>query len=115
MTDGLHLTDLAQYYGTEQYHRISPFKSLATDGVVYIMQNGYSWFVTDSLAVIEHKLSSQEFLHVRLMLVPGAGVKVTIDDGNGKILHTQSYPVSSAKRDLDLFWEGGVLMLVGER
>ena len=50
MKEDLELKDLGQYYGTTQYYNIMGVN--ITDGVEYIMKNGYSWFVTDTIAVI---------------------------------------------------------------
>ena len=109
----LSLSELEQFSGTEGYHKVSPFRTLVTDGVAYVMQNGYSWFVTDALAVIEFKLRGQEFLSVKLK-VRGGVADMVIDDGNGRVLHRRHYKVTDAKRDVSLFWENGVLLLSGE-
>ena len=109
------LSELSQFYGTEGYHRISPmFKTMVTDGVIYIMENGYAWFVTDMLVIIEHKLKGEEFLSVKLS-ISGKTADATIDDGNGKVLHTQHYGLTDAQVSPAMYWENGVLMLVGER
>jgi len=122
MKDELALSDLEEFYGTEDYHGVKPFRTPVTDGVRYIMENGYAWLVTDVLAILEKKYKHEPFVSVKLKLseVPNdKSVTVTCDDGNGKILHTQRYEYSSAQRNLTLYWEGDenfhVLMLCGER
>ena len=115
MVDDLHLKELPYFYGTEHYHRMSPmFKTVVTDGVYYVMQNGYSWFVTDALVIIEKKLvcSGELFLSVKLIL--GAPARLQITDGNTHKLHTQKYEFTDAKTNRDLFWCDGVLMLASE-
>ena len=47
---------IKQYYGTESYHSLRPFMTIATDGIKYVMDHGYSWFITDILAVIENPI-----------------------------------------------------------
>jgi len=112
-TDDLELNELGQYNGTEQYHRISLFNTKITDGVVYVMRNGYSWFVTDALAVVEMKLKGEEFLAIKLKL-KNETAQLLITDGNEKTLYTQDYKWTTAKKELNLFWTNGVLMLSGE-
>lgn len=111
MPDDLELKGLEQFCGTEQYHRVMGMN--ATDGVAYIMQNGYSWFVTDAAAVIMMKLKGEEFLSVKLV-VKGTTAKMIITDGNEKTLYTQDYKYTDAKRDLNLYCTDGVIMLNGE-
>ena len=113
MAEDRMLSELGQFTGTEEYHKMSLFKSQFTDGVAYIMQNGYQWLVTDALAVIETELRDEEFLAVKLK-VAGKAADMAIDDGNGKILYKKHYTYTDAKRDVTLFWENGVLLLSGE-
>ena len=112
MTDDLELKDLTQYYGTEGYHAV--LGANVTDGVAYIMNNGYSWFVTDMIVVLRMKFKKEEFLAVKLKVENSKAV-ATIDDGNGKILYTQEYDYTNAKvKELTLYYTDNVLMLCGE-
>jgi len=116
----LELRDLSQYYGTLQYHNVMNTK--VTDGIIYIMQNGYSWFVTDALAVIKFPpkklkryLEKDYFLSITLELKDGeATMKIT--DGNYNVLYQQHYTLTDAKRELKLFYDKrvNVLMLSSE-
>jgi hypothetical protein len=116
-TDDLTLKDLEQYSGTEQYHKIFlfPFANL-TDGVYYIINNGYSWFVTDVLSVIatDEKIRQEDFLSIKLKLSDDKTAVMEITDGNEKILYTQNYNYTDAKRELNLFYTNSVLLLSGE-
>jgi len=117
MKDDLTLKDLGQYYGTEQYHKISLFPSVKlTDGIMYIVNNGYSWFVTDALAVYvcDEKIKQEGFLSIKLKLLESNKAKMEITEGNEKILYTQDYDFTDAKKDLSLFLIDGVLLLSGE-
>lgn len=110
--DDLELKDLGQYYGTQGYAGVLGVN--VTDGVQYIMNNGYSWFVTDMIAVLRTKIK-ELFCSVKLKVDKEKKTAVaTIDDGNGKILYTQEYDYTDAKRDLHLFFTNNVLMLSGE-
>ena len=110
--DDLELKDLGQYYGTQGYVRVLGVN--VTDGIGYIMNNGYSWFVTDMIAVLRMKIK-EPFCSVKLKVNKEKKTAVaTIDDGNGKILYTQEYDYTDAKRDLELFFINDVLMLMRE-
>ena len=111
MEEDLNLPELKEFYSTERYHNVLNFN--VTDGIVYIMQNGYSWFVTDMLSVLLFKFKNETFFNIELKVKDSKGV-ATIDDGNGNILYTQKYEYTAAKRDLKLFCSNKVLMLPRE-
>lgn len=108
----LELKALGSFIGTLEYHRVLGFR--VTDGVTYIMENGYSWFVTDALAVIGwYKggvLRNQPFLTVELHQADGEA-DLIITDGNDHELYRQHYDYTDAKRNLTLYYEHGVLLL----
>lgn len=111
----LELKALSQFYGTQQYYNV--FGVHVTEGVKYIMDNGYAWFVTDSIAVIKGvpKVRAEPFLVVRLKRVGDSEADLIIDDGNENVLYTQHYGFTDAKKDLKLYCEDNVLMLAAER
>ncbi len=120
--------ELGQYYGTESYHSLKPFKTIATDGIIYIMNHGYSRFITDSLAVIEHQPNrkmrnyfseGEGFLSVTLDTTNKDDIKMIIEDGNGHILYIQKYDCiitdhNIPENQLKIYWIDGVMLLVGE-
>jgi hypothetical protein len=113
----LNCPEIFQFTGSEHYYR--EIGGLVTDGVKYIMDCGYSWFVTDCLCVIAYKpkVRREPFLVIKLTLDQKNQhqATVTIDDGDGNILYRQRYGYTDAKRDLKLYFENGVLMLPSER
>lgn len=114
-SEDLELKDLGHYYGTEQYHNV--MGANVTDGIMYIMENGYAWLVTDflSLIAVNHKnLRNQEFLSVRLLKRIDDKAKMEVGDGNGGVLYKQFYEFTDAKRELHLYFVDNVLMLSGE-
>ena len=111
MKDDLELKELGQYSGTTKY--INVLVVNATEGIEYIMKNGYSWFVTDCIAVIKTKLKDKEFLSIKLKLNDGKGTMI-ITDGNDKVFYKQEYEYTDAKKELILFCTNNVLMLSGE-
>jgi len=115
----LELKDLNQYYGTQNYYSYLGIK--LTDGIAYIMRNGYSWFVTDAIAVIvanptvRKYLQEDTFLSIKLKLSKSKNsADMIIDDGNGNVLYKQHYSMTDAKVELKLFYDNGVLMLSRE-
>ena len=114
MNDDLELKELDMFNGTEKYHEGFMGVKL-TDGVKYIVNNGYSWFVSDFSVVanMKHKLKSESFLSVELKLEGKRG-KMIVTDGNNKILYSQKYTYTSAKKEFKLFYTNNVLMLSGE-
>lgn len=109
--DDLDLKDLNQYYGSEHYYNVLGVN--VTDGIAYIMNNGYSWFVTDSIAVFITKLKDEEFITAKLK-IKDKTAKMILTDGNDKILYTQQYDYTNAKEDLTLFFTNNVFMLSSE-
>lgn len=113
LMEDLELKGLGQFIGTLEYHKAGFFKSNLTDGIAYLMENGYSWFITDTLAVIELKFKDEEFLAINLK-VKDSKADMIITDGNEKVLYKQHYNFTDAKRDLKLFYTNNVMMLASE-
>jgi len=109
--EDLYLRDLDNYIGTEKYYNVMGV--YVTDGVKYIMENGYSWFVTDVIAVIRVKLKGEDFLSIKLT-VKNDQAMMEITDGNDHVFYRQKYKWTDAKRNLTLFYMDNVLMLSNE-
>jgi len=111
--EDLELKGLGSFTGTEHYYKV--MGALVTDGVKYIMDNGYSWFVTDALAVIKTKFKNEEFLTIKLQVnKEKQNAIMLITDGNNNVLYKQDYKYTDAKVDLTLFFTDNVLLLSGE-
>jgi hypothetical protein len=118
----LELKALNSYYGTQNYYQYMGV--LFTDGIRYIMENGYSWFVTDAIAIIianqtiRRHLQKDDFLTIKLKLNKDKDGFTTADmifeDGNYNELYRQHYDFTDAKKELKLFYTGNVLMLSSE-
>ena len=109
----LDLKEIGHFTGTQGYTNVLGLN--ATDGIVYIMKAGYSWFVTDMAIIIKSKFKDEEFLCVKLEVDTQKNTaKAIIDDGNGNVLYTQDYKYTDAKRDLKLFCTDNVIMLNSE-
>jgi hypothetical protein len=114
----LDLKALGGFIGSMQYFAM--MGANVTDGIKYVMDNGYSWFVTDALAVIkcDPKIRAEPFLVVKLTRTGDKEADLTIDDGGKgtepKVMYSQHYEYTDAKRDLKLYFADNVLMLASE-
>jgi hypothetical protein len=120
MKEDLELKALNQFHGTLNYYRYLGI--LITDGIVYIMNNGYSWLVSDTIITIhfdkriQNYLKNENFLSIKLKVnKENKTAKVTFEDGNNNVLVYKLYDYTDAKIDeLILFYVNGVLMLARE-
>ena len=108
----LELKELNYFFGTEQYHKGFLGVNL-TDGVFYVQENGYAWFISDVISVIKTKLKNEEFLSIKLNL-NGNKAEMSITDGNENVLYTQKYEWTDAKKELHFYFADNVLMLDSE-
>ena len=115
MKEDLELKDLGQYYGTTQYYNVMGVN--ITDGVEYIMKNGYSWFVTDFLSIAMFKIKKEwkdeSFICIKLKLDGDKGLML-VTDGNENELYKQKYEFTNAKQELTLYLCDNVLLLSQE-
>ncbi len=110
----LELQDIEQFTGSEELYSLGlPYRFKITEGVKYIMDNGYSWLVTDAAAIIKYKLRNEPFITIKLSLNEH-GADVIYDDGNGNILYRQAYRWTDAKKNIKLFYDSGIFMLPTE-
>lgn len=115
MGDDLSLKELGYYTGSEGYFNVMGFN--ATDGIGYIMENGYSWFVTDflSLAMFNEKVKSEKFVCIKLIVDKDTKkCQMLVTDGNENELYKQKYEYTNAQKDLTLYLTDGVLLLSQE-
>ena len=61
MKEDLELKELANYRESDHYYNVMGVN--ITDGVGYVMQNGYSWAITDAIVVLKMKpkVRAEEF------------------------------------------------------
>lgn len=111
--DNSQLKDLNNFRGTSMYHNVMGVN--VTDGVIYLMENGYSWFVTDALVILrmKDKVKSEEFVAIKLIVTDSKAV-VRYEDGNDNLLFEQKYDFTDAKKNIIMFYTNSVLMLSGE-
>jgi hypothetical protein len=118
--EDLELKALHQFNGTTKYYEY--IGMTVTDGIVYLLQNGYSWFVSDAVFTtyfdirIKQYLKKDKFLVIRLKVNrKNKTAIVTFEDGNNNVLVTHFYNHTDAKvKELVLYYVNGVLMLSNE-
>lgn len=105
---------LGQFTGTMNYYEV--LGSKVTDGVKYLMDNGYSWFVTDFLVMAKMKraLRKEAFLSIELELMEGSKGKMIVTDGNNTSMYKQRYEYTDAETEIKMFFCDNVLMLRSE-
>ena len=114
MNKDLELNDLEQFRGTEKYTNVMGVN--VTEGINYIMNNGYSWLVTDFIVVakMKAKLRNEPFLTIHLIINLDDTAEMVVTDGNKNRLYAQEYKYTDAKTEVKLFFTDNVLMLAGE-
>lgn len=117
INEDLELANLGQYHGTQGYANV--MGANVTDGICYVMQNGYSWLVTDFIIVarMKPKLKAQPFLTIDLKIdgkCKTLRAKMVVTDGNNNVLYEQKYGWTSAKKEFRMFFTDNVLMLSRE-
>jgi len=114
MMGDLELRSLEMFTGTQSYYKFH-FGTLITDGVKYVCDNGYYWFVSDAVIAIKMKKldKKHDFLVIQLKLKDGEADMI-IEDGDGNELYSQHYAFTDAKRELKLYFVDNVVMLPTE-
>jgi hypothetical protein len=100
----LDLKEIDRFYGTMQYYDVMGVN--VTDGIRYVMDNGYSWLVTDAIAVFKacKEVMGEEFVSVELKVGrEGAPAVVVYSDGNKRTLYEQAYRWTDARVGVK-FW-----------
>lgn len=115
---GLSEADLAQFTGTEQWHRHSLMRSvLYTDGAKYVADTaGAYWLIDDiAFAQIDPRIKAEDFQVWKLAVRPDTTATLTCEDGNGRIVSRRDYSFTSfPEPGIELWYAGGVIYLPGE-
>ena len=106
--------DLSHFIGTEQYTK-GFLNVLYTDGIVFLMNNGLSWLVTDiSSYKVHEKVKNLEFQAWTLTVKKNKGV-LTLTDGNENIILKQNYSYTNCPIEtIKMYLVDNVLMLASE-
>ena len=104
---------LAQYTGTEQWHRHSLLRSiLYTDGVKYVAETAGAYWPMDDIAFSQTDplIRAEEFQVWNLGVRPDSIGTLTCEDGNGRVVTRRDYSFTSfPEPGIDLWFEGGII------
>jgi hypothetical protein len=109
--------DLAQFTGTEDWHRHGLVRNvLYTDGVKFVAERGAAYWLLDKVATLqlEERVRAEPFQVWRLK-VQGTAATLTCDDGNDNIIHCEQIHYTDFPLDEIAFYvEGDVILLPSE-
>ena len=93
MSKQLESATLAQFIGTEEYHRYSPlFRNvLLTDGANYVAETAGAFWLMDVIGSYQPSLRNQPF-QVWKVIPYQNGANVVCEDGNKNVIKTQRIP-----------------------
>ena len=112
---------LAQFSGTEEYHKFSPLSRLvATDGVKWLAESAEAYWLLDAIASYQQKCSKdamlRDFQAWTLTVKDGtATLKCERDTGDKKPIRQEIEYTDFPLDEVKLYVENGVVMLPNER
>jgi len=109
------LSALPSFSGTTQYHRLTLFPLMATDGVAYVAESCQAFWLIDLIAPHWLKLKQKEDFLAVACKVKDSSMTVTIEDGNDRVLVRQKVSYTDFPLDeIRFFVTGDVIMLPSE-
>jgi hypothetical protein len=111
--------DLAQFTGTEQWHRHSMVRNVYyTDGIQYIAETGEAYWLINEVAFLQQKpqIAKEEFQRWILQVdLDQSTAILSCDDGNGRILHSKKISYTDFPLDeIKLYVSQNVILLPSE-
>ena len=118
-TKTLTAKDLLQFSGSENWYRHSlNRKVLYTDGAQYLAEQGGAYWLLDSIAIAQahvKAVKAEEFQVWTLKVNPDSTALLTCDDGNKRIVYSQSIPFTDFPLpEVKLYFCNNVIMLTSE-
>lgn len=105
--------DLAQFIGTEAYHRLSIFPMLATDGVRYFCEKAEAFWLFDEMCAFTIDHRTEPFIVAEVVANDSKAV-VTYSDGDCRKLATKNFYHSDLEGEYKFYINNGVIMLPSE-
>ena len=111
-------SQLAQFTGTERYHRIGP-KHLLTDGTHYLAEKARCYWIMDAIMSHLWEIGTQDWFVVVRVEVQQCEAIMIYENGNGHEHARQCMPYTDfplATLTLYACWDGtnGIIMLPSE-
>lgn len=111
------LKELEQFIGTEQYHRLTLFPLLATDGVAYLAEKAKAFWLIDKIASMIYTID-EHFMVAKVQSYNtknGYICKIIIEDGNYNELNASIIDYTDLPTgDYKFFITDNVIMLPSE-
>lgn len=107
------LTDLDQFYCSEQYHRHPLARGIVhTDGVHYVEENGAAWLVSDILMQLAYNPILRSLDFVVIEFDPSINAVIYKDDD--REVECQTYDLCDLEVPVKFYFTNGVLLLPSE-
>lgn len=111
--------ELAQFTGTENWHRFNPFMRnlTATDGVMYLADKAGAYWLLDIIASLKlvPKCKNEPFITCKLVKNEEGGATFIATDGNTTKLYTQEIPYTDfPMNEITLYFIDNVILLPSE-
>lgn len=108
--------NLAQYTGTEQWHKCTINGNVTcTDGVLYFAETvGGFWFLDIIGTELYAMRNQQPFMDIHL-IVADSKAKIEVNDGNGHVFYTRDITYTDCPEgDWQFYFTNGVILLPSE-
>lgn len=107
--------ELEQFTGTLQYHKLTVFNLLATDGVAFFVDKAEAFWLIDDIACIKNiNLEKESFIVVKA-ISKNNKARVIYEDGNYNKLHKMDYDYTDLPEGRwKFFIQNNVIMLPSE-
>ena len=108
-------TDLTEFTGTLEYHKLTFSPMLATDGVKYFADKAKAyWLISDIAAVHYIKRRKYDFITIKVVC-DGNTARAFYSDGDGNNFYKQEYTITDLPQgEYKFFLTDDVLMLSSE-
>jgi hypothetical protein len=111
-------SDLAQFTGSERYFRHAiARKILYTEGADYVGEHGEAYWLIDAIAFAQPRaeVAAEPFQVWRLTVAADKSATLACDDGNGRIVYSQTIPYTDFPLDeITLYFADDIILLPGE-
>lgn len=121
MSDSPTLTeaDLAQFTGTEKWHRHVFVPSvLFTDGAKYLADQAGAFWLLDEIALAQRhkpKVTAEPFQSWKLKVKADHSARLTCEDGNGQVVYRKHIPYTDFPlEEVTLYYTDNVILLPSE-
>jgi hypothetical protein len=119
MTKTLNTADLAQFTGSENWHRHGINRAvLFTDGAKYVADQAGAYWLLDEIAIIQphdKRVAAEDFQVWKLAVNDDRSAVLTCDDGNGRVIFSKEIEYTDFPIDgITLYFANNTILLPRE-